>query len=218
MSTLGTIWVKGETALHHLTEPNTKHWGTQRTSKKFHNDADQLGSLPSPRFQHASVHANGKLIIMGGSQGTEIFNDIHIFEPITFKWTRYKEHKESELRDKGRARHTVTYMQEKNALYLFGGINIAGIASNTVYTLNLSTDLTLKDGKGYFTWHEMKVQIGQEIPTSRFAHCATSACNKLFVFGGERKNKKRKFPLLYSYDEVYLTSLFFSSCHFYLYV
>ena len=194
------VWVKGEVALHHLIDDDT-NWSTTKKSKhhkhnhkNHHHPKYTHGSLPSPRFQHASVQANGKLIIVGGSQGTEIFNDIHVFEPTTFRWTKYLEHDESQLQDQGRARHTVTFMKEKNALFLFGGINISGIASNNVYMLHLKDDLKIKrdDEEGYntFRWHEIKVGIGQEIPTARFAHCAVSICNKLFIFGGERKNKK----------------------------
>jgi len=114
------VWVKGEVALHHLIDDDT-NWSTtnnkskhhKRHHKNHHHPKYTHGSLPSPRFQHASVQANGKLIIVGGSQGTEIFNDIHVFEPTTFRWTKYLEHDESQLQDQGRARHTVTFMKRQ---------------------------------------------------------------------------------------------------------
>ena len=218
------VWVKGETALQHI------------TGKKY------KWTLPSPRFQHASCVANEKLYVIGGTQGTAIFgkfnllsnpshitllarflhcsfvtpsaitstststlthtttsyvivDDFHVFDPITFTWTEFFRSKNSRVRDGGRAQHTVTYMKADHALFLFGGICKAGIADNTLYMLDLKKDLIrsnerLDANKNTFTWHEVKTSIGQEMPKPRFAHCAVSVCNKLFIFGGQRSGKK----------------------------
>ena len=101
------IWVKGEVALHHISDKKTK-WGNEHH-----------GSLPTPRFQHASCVANGKLFIIGGTNGSDILNDFHVFNPLTFTWTEYVAHpSRNKVQDGGRARHTVTFMKDLNALFL----------------------------------------------------------------------------------------------------
>ena len=182
------IWVKGEVALHHITDKKTK-WGNEHH-----------GSLPTPRFQHASCVANGKLFIIGGTNGSDILNDFHVFNPLTFTWTEYVAHSSrNKVQDGGRARHTVTFMKDLNALFLFGGVCRSGIADQTLYVLDLSKDLSLRDGT--FAWRKHSDQIGQEVPTPRFAHCAVAVCNHLYVFGGERLNKKLS-RTMFMYDPI----------------
>ena len=191
------VWVKGETALQHITGKNSK-W-----------------KLPSPRFQHASVVANGKLMIIGGTQGTIIFDDFWVFDPIRFTWISYLKSKHSSVTDGGRAQHTVTFMQATNKLYLFGGICTTGIANNTLYCMDLNKDLVLNKSSatstststststtelnGTFTWHEIGIKMGQEQPKPRFSHCAICVCDRLFIFGGQRGGKKLS-NTLFRYD------------------
>ena len=88
-------------------------------------------------------------MIIGGTQGTIIYDDFWVFDPIRFTWISYLKSKHSSVTDGGRAQHTVTFMQATNKLYLFGGICTSGIANNTLYCMDLNKDLIfLSDSMG----------------------------------------------------------------------
>ena len=54
---------------------------------------------------------------------------------------------------------------------------------------------------GTYAWKEVKISIGQEVPSPRFSHCAAMCAGKLFIFGGERKGRKLS-NTMFQYDPV----------------
>ena len=195
-----SVWVEGHRAIRYLSP-------AAPTAAVAWGPRSPHGNLPSPRFQHATCACprTGRLFVVGGTNGREFFDDVHVFDPRNFLWTRLHASSASQLEGGGRARHTVTCVG--GDLLLFGGICKSGFAPNTLFRLSLDdSEGGPAAGKGGIDWvnstysfEELKISIGQEVPSPRFSHCAAAFAKKLYIFGGERKG--RKFSnTLFSFD------------------
>ena len=163
-------------------------------------DRSEHGNVPHQRFQHAAVAVDGQLLLVGGTDGKLFYDDIHVFDPVTFVWTAFTPSAGNEVRDGGRARHTVVVMHR--TLYMFGGICKHGYAGNKVHALHLDTGLMPGAHANTFEWREVPLgehDRGGGAPPSRFDHAATVFQDRMYVFGGEEKNHKLS-NLFYSFD------------------
>jgi hypothetical protein len=147
------------------------------------------GTKPCKRFQHVALAVQEKLYIVQGTNGKKFFDDLHIFDPETYRWTNLSPSAECETKEGGRARHTVIAIDK--LLYLFGGICKHGFAGNKLYVLDLEKDVKLDSSSvcsGQFTWR--KITTKSKSPPSLFDHTAVAYNRTMFVFGGEKQHKK----------------------------
>lgn len=122
------------------------------------------GKLPIGRGYHTSNLVDGKLIVIGGSDGHMSFNDIHILRLDTQTWYQVKT---DEIYN--RLGHTAT--QVGSYLFIFGGHDSKTYTSELL-TLNLVN----------LQWEPRKV-CGKK-PLGRGYHQAWLRDSRLFVHGG----------------------------------
>ncbi|CDS00393.1 hypothetical protein [Sporisorium scitamineum] len=122
------------------------------------------GKVPIGRGYHTSNLVDGKLIVIGGSDGHMSFNDIHILRLDTRTWYQVKT---DEIHN--RLGHTAT--QVGSYLFIFGGHDSKTYTSELL-TLNLVN----------LQWESRKV-CGQK-PLGRGYHQAWLRDSRLFVHGG----------------------------------
>ena len=122
------------------------------------------GKVPIGRGYHTSSLVDGKLIVIGGSDGHMSFNDIHILRLDTRTWYQVKT---DEIHN--RLGHTAT--QVGSYLFIFGGHDSKTYTSELL-TLNLVN----------LQWEPRKV-CGQK-PLGRGYHQAWLRDSRLFVHGG----------------------------------
>ncbi len=125
---------------------------------------DCVGKVPIGRGYHTSNLVDGKLIVIGGSDGHMSFNDIHILRIDTQTWYQVKT---DEVHN--RLGHTAT--QVGSYLFIFGGHDSKTYTSE-VLTLNLVN----------LQWEPRKV-CGKK-PPGRGYHQAWLRDSRLFVHGG----------------------------------
>lgn len=122
------------------------------------------GKPPVPRGYHTSNIVGSKVIVYGGSDGHECFNDIHILDMMTNHWTRIDAD-----RPIPRLSHTST--QVGSYLFIIGGHD--GMKySRDVILLNLVT----------MNWETRKVY--GVIPSGRGYHSSILYDSRIYVFGG----------------------------------
>ncbi|KAJ1018887.1 hypothetical protein NDA16_004690 [Ustilago loliicola] len=122
------------------------------------------GKVPIGRGYHTSNLVDGKLIVIGGSDGHMSFNDIHILRLDTQTWYQVKT---DEIHN--RLGHTAT--QVGSYLFIFGGHDSKTYTSELL-TLNLVN----------LQWEPRKV-CGKK-PQGRGYHQAWLRDSRLFVHGG----------------------------------
>ena len=62
------------------------------------------GTKPCKRFQHVALAVQEKLYIVQGTNGKKFFDDLHIFDPETYRWTNLSPSAECETKEGGRFR------------------------------------------------------------------------------------------------------------------
>lgn len=122
------------------------------------------GKVPIGRGYHTSNLVDGKLIVIGGSDGHMSFNDIHILRLDTKMWYQVKTDETH-----NRLGHTAT--QVGSYLFIFGGHDSKTYTSELL-TLNLVN----------LQWEPRKV-CGKK-PAGRGYHQAWLRDSRLFVHGG----------------------------------
>lgn len=118
----------------------------------------------------SSVRGNtkGKLILIGGGDGENYLNDVHLLDLDSMDWKSLYTAGNS---PSPRSRHTATLV--KNLLYVIGGGGGDGShIFNDVYTLDLSTML----------WN--KPTIKGTPPIQRWGHTSVCIGQSIYIFGG----------------------------------
>jgi len=122
------------------------------------------GKPPSPRGYHTSNIVGSKVIVFGGSDGHECFNDIHILDLKTNHWSRIEA-------DQPIPRLSHSSTQVGSYLFIIGGHD--GMKySREVLLLNLVT----------MNWETRKVY--GTVPSGRGYHTAVLYDSRIYVFGG----------------------------------
>ncbi|KAL6625306.1 galactose oxidase [Neocallimastix sp. 'constans'] len=122
------------------------------------------GKSPSPRGYHTSNIVGSKVIVFGGSDGHECFNDIHILDLKTNHWSRIDA-------DQPIPRLSHSSTQVGSYLFIIGGHD--GMKySRDVLLLNLVT----------MNWETRKVY--GKVPSGRGYHTAVLYDSRIYVFGG----------------------------------
>ena len=125
------------------------------------------------RFLHASEVVGRKIVIHGGWDGTELYNDLWIFNSDSFSWIQPKS---SGFGPSPRYGHSLTLTID-GRLIVYGGCSFteSGVPRYNDDIRQLDTDTML--------WTRPK--ISGHIPTGRYGHSATMMSNnKIFFYGG----------------------------------
>ncbi|KAE9598133.1 putative FERM/acyl-CoA-binding protein, 3-helical bundle [Lupinus albus] len=98
------------------------------------DEIDALGVPPSPRSDHtAAVHVDRYLLIFGGGSHATCYNDLHVLDMQTMKWSRPTQQGEVPTPRAGHAGVTVG----ENWFIVGGGDNKSGVSDTVV--LNMTT-------------------------------------------------------------------------------
>ncbi|CAL0311220.1 unnamed protein product [Lupinus luteus] len=98
------------------------------------DEIDAIGVPPSPRSDHtAAVHVDRYLLIFGGGSHATCYNDLHVLDMQTMKWSRPTQQGEVPTPRAGHAGVTVG----ENWFIVGGGDNKSGVSDTIV--LNMST-------------------------------------------------------------------------------
>lgn len=142
-----------------------------------------IGSIPKARAGHSctyiphdqsiesSLRSNSsnsdKLLVLGGGDGENFLNDVHILDIETMTWKTLYTAGNS---PSPRSRHTATLVN--NLLYVIGGGGDNSAVFNDVYTLDLST----------MKWN--KPLIKGSPPNQRWGHTSLNIGPYIYIFGG----------------------------------
>lgn len=154
---------------------------------------DTVSTGPASRFYHASELVGKKIVIHGGWNGTEVFDDIWIFNTDTFAWMQPRT---AGFAPTARYGHSMTLVED-GRLMMFGGVSFDahkhGIPSYNDDVRQLDTETMI--------WS--RPRVGGHTPTGRFGHSSVLIDDGCIVmFGGwgrggcqtmESVNDKRAF-------------------------
>lgn len=128
------------------------------------------GQGPGPRDSHSAVVIGHKMIVFGGTNGSDKVNDVHMLDIQSKEWTN----PECEgIPPSPRESHTATLVCDEK-LVIFGGSG-EGEANylNDLHVLDLKT----------MKWSSPEVK--GKIPVPRDSHSAVAIGNRLFLYGGD---------------------------------
>ena len=133
-----------------------------------------VSKSPSPRFFHAAETVGKKIVIHGGWDGTDVLNDLWIFNTDSFAWMQPRT---TGFAPTERYGHTLTLTPD-GRLLIFGGCTISketGIPKYNDDVRQLDTNTMV--------W--IRPRIDGPCPTGRYGHSATIMDNgKIVIFGG----------------------------------
>lgn len=129
----------------------------------------ELAKLPHPIGQHAMLHKDGKLYLVGGQNGAEDLASLWSFDLATKQWTA--------LPPMPTARHSHAIATSGDTLYVSGGRSAA-----------LGTEINIVEGYSFSddSWESLPA-----MPTGRGGHGAFVRDGKLHVFGGESLSQRK---------------------------
>ena len=131
---------------------------------------------PSARMNHASALVGRKIVVHGGWDGEETFNDLWIFNTDSFGWMQPRT---SGFAPSPRFGHTMN-LTDDGRLLTFGGCSISKDSGSPKY----NDDLRELD-TGSMVWSRPRVQ--GDAPTGRYGHSASlmgPSNNQLVIVGG----------------------------------
>jgi len=138
-------------------------------------DKDQLswstpsvqGSVPLPREGHSAVLSKEQgMIVFGGTDGTQCFNDVHVLNTDTLKWSEVVTSGEPPA---PRVFHSATLLEGR--MVIFSGHD-GETKHDDVQVLDLVT----------MTWQKLNpTGVG---PSARLCHSATRVSSQIFFVGG----------------------------------
>lgn len=133
-----------------------------------------ISACPKGRFFHASELVGRKIVVQGGYDGMETFDDIWIFNTDSFVWSQPRT---TGFGPSPRYGHTLTLTPD-GRLLTFGGCSFNKDTGVPVYlndVRQLDTDTMI--------W--TRPRVAGEIPTGRYGHSVTLMSDgKLFMYGG----------------------------------
>ena len=134
-----------------------------------------ISAGPAARFYHCAEVVGKRIIVHGGWNGTDIFDDVWIFNVDTFGWMQPKT---GGFAPSPRYGHSLTLLPD-GRLMMFGGVSIdrdkGGVPQYHDDVRQLDTETMM--------W--TRPRIAGHTPTGRFGHSATlvdDGC--IVVFGG----------------------------------
>jgi hypothetical protein len=124
---------------------------------------------PSGRRGHSCVVYEGVLLLFGGQDGNNFYNDVYSFQVDGCTWSHVSCAGMAPL---SRSYHTA--VMYRSDMYVFGGTGANWCFFNDLYLLRLPTS----------TWSQ--VEYSGAVPSPRCFHTAVVVGSRLVVFGGAR--------------------------------
>lgn len=129
---------------------------------------------PPPRFYHASEVVGRKIVVHGGWNGDEVFNDIWIFNSDSFSWMQPRT---AGFGPTARYGHSLTLTMD-GRLFIYGGTTIDKDSGVPKY----NDDIRVLDTE---TMIWTRPRLNGQSPTGRYGHTATLMDeDKIVIFGG----------------------------------
>lgn len=145
------------------------------------------GSRPPPRYAHtATLLKFSQFLVFGGTDGSRLFNDVHIFQVATSSW------QEKKCRgDLPSARCLHSAFRHRKRLFVIGGKCVAPGASTASAWLNDAYVLDLKT----FVWS--KVKYGNAAPPGTKMQISFKMRDtKIMFFGGSKMREGKKLAAM----------------------
>ncbi|CAN8257176.1 unnamed protein product [Cochlearia groenlandica] len=147
------------------------------------------GSPASARYKHAAVVVDEKLYIVGGSRNGRYLSDVQVFDLRSLTWSSLKLKIEStnadnseednvSLKEAFPAISDHRMIEWGNKLLLIGGHSKKSSENMSVRFIDLETHLC------------GVLEASGSVPVSRGGHSITLVGSRVFVFGGEDKNRR----------------------------
>ena len=133
----------------------TQVWKTVKSS----------GSIPSPRYGHASDKIKANIWLYGGKDQHTQFDDLYEFNMDTLIWTQIQTVHPPGL--KNRFSHSFTTITNKQ-IVLYGGRS----DDNSNWILDVPS----------YSWKKIRVQ--QSVESGRWLHTGTTGIRNIIIFGG----------------------------------
>jgi len=138
------------------------------------------GTQPEKRDCHSSIVYKDQMVIFGGGDSFNWYDDMHMFDFKTLTWSEVITEGPKPL---GRAGHSATLYNDK--MYIFGGWN-GMLTLNDMYMFDLKT----------LTWSEVNTYCYR--PAPRDSHSATLINDKILIIGGG--HCKNRYDDLHEFD------------------
>ncbi|GFE54528.1 kelch repeat domain containing protein protein, putative [Babesia ovis] len=126
------------------------------------------GKVPSKRACHTLTRVDDRFYSFGGYDGSQCFNDLECFDPITATWTRLS--KPNGKKPQPRNAHVM--VTDGKLLYMNGG-HSGRTHFDDIYTYNIATH----------TWTRVECS-GDVYPLAVRGHSACYLNHEIYVFGG----------------------------------
>mmetsp|Transcript_110192 Transcript_110192/g.235255 ORF Transcript_110192/g.235255 Transcript_110192/m.235255 type:complete len:782 (+) Transcript_110192:69-2414(+) len=150
----------------------TSQWGTVHT----------LGEAPQKRTDHSMVLFRDSLLVFGGFDGHNRFNDLRELNLREKRWSKVN----AVRNPVPRSIFGHTAVVYGHSMYIFGGWDGHDIVQE-LFEYNISSNM----------W--MQIQPRGTAPRARYRHTAVVCADAMFIFGGVDKTQYR-FPDLHEYN------------------
>mmetsp|Transcript_43552 Transcript_43552/g.94900 ORF Transcript_43552/g.94900 Transcript_43552/m.94900 type:complete len:670 (+) Transcript_43552:115-2124(+) len=138
------------------------------------------GEGPSARGGHTAVAFGQDMLIFGGANSDETYNDVYKLDTTTGRW--YRGLAAAENKPPARTGHASASHRD-GQLFIHGGYSDDGRYLDDMWLLELQTPRTPSDEASFsYSWHQV-VQAGS-IPPARESHSLTAVNGKLVLIGG----------------------------------
>lgn len=153
----------------------------QKSDLTIRSNADQiaLAEAPAARYGHAAASMKNGFAIFGGKLSNGSFsNDLWFYDINDKKWSQLAT--KSIVMPPKLTRHTLTYVNTTNHLYVFGGALENNEFSSKTYRIKLSNDDCGEQ------WEEFFIKGGKSLDVRMVAHSTIyhHESNSLIVYGG----------------------------------
>ncbi|XP_050427055.1 multiple epidermal growth factor-like domains protein 8 [Adelges cooleyi] len=135
--------------------------------------------IPASRFGHAATKYPGGFLMYGGKLKNGLLSGELWFYNVHSKvWSLRAQN--SILQPPALTRHTLTFVEHTNSVYLVGGSNSKGYFSSKIFTISINTDNEKEQ------WKEVKPRGGKELNYRVAAHSTVYdvRTQSLIIYGG----------------------------------
>ncbi|KAL6067334.1 BTB domain-containing protein [Balamuthia mandrillaris] len=150
---------------------------TKMNSWKLNAASGLAEDVPSPRSSHSMVIVSSKILVFGGYDGKQFYNDLYLLHSDTLQWTKLHCNLPSGKENIfPTARDHATLTPVGNVLYLIGGWDGSN-ALDDIYKLDT--------GFSEVSW--TRIYADNELPTARRGHTLTTFTHsktQVLLFGG----------------------------------
>jgi DNA-binding CsgD family transcriptional regulator/N-acetylneuraminic acid mutarotase len=144
------------------------------------NTWEQGARLPSAIYGYALATLDGKIYLIGGTNGKDILSTVYVYSPDTARW--------EQKTNMPTARAYASAAAVNGKIFVMGGYQGSkGLVANEMYTPELDND-------GNHPWEEQAA-----LPAPRYGMGLVSQADLLYMIGGDPGEAAQNLPLVYQY-------------------